>query len=476
MNTKRSCSSRRDLSRLVLAVALSGFTVPAVNAQTFSSGSTGADGPFAPTCSPTPCTVTVPLPASGVFNFTTVNIPAGVTVTFARNAGNTPATLLATGDVTIDGALDLSGGAANGPLPGRAGPGGFDGGLGGRAGTFLLSLNGSPGLGPGGGAGGDAAATGDPFGSPFSGSGGGFGTVGTGPFNNQGGGPTYATHVLFPLIGGSGGGGGAGDASLDGPGGGGGAGAVLVASSGAIILNGSILVNGGEGTASATIPTSFSGCGSGGGVRLVANDISGGDFAALIQVRGLLLGNCFFGGSGRVRLEAFQFNALSIPQQFSRGIPGTIVPAAGFPTLRITAVAGVAAPANPNATFLAAPDIALSPTLTNPVTVDLAATHVPVSTAVEVAVVTEGVATRTIVNSTPLGGTLASSTATASVTLPNGISVISATATFATALAGLDAPIMIEGEEVKWVRVAAPYGGGSTVTYITASGREFAMR
>ncbi len=81
-----------------------------------------------------------------------------------------------------------------------------------------------------------------------------------------------------------------------------------------------------------------------------------------------------------------------------------------------------------------------------------------------------------LVNSTPLGGTLASSTATASVTLPNGISVISATATFATALAGLDAPIMIEGGEVKWVRVAAPYGGGSTVTYITSSGREFAMR
>lgn len=36
----------------------------------------------------------------------------------------------------------------------------------------------------------------------------------------------------------------------------------------------------------------------------------------------------------------------------------------------------------------------------------------------------------------------------------------------------VDAPIMIAGEEVKWVRVAASYGGDSTFTYITNSGRE----
>ena len=42
-----------------------------VRAQnTFSSGSTGADGPFAPTTSQT-----ILVPESGVFNFTTVNIP-----------------------------------------------------------------------------------------------------------------------------------------------------------------------------------------------------------------------------------------------------------------------------------------------------------------------------------------------------------------------------------------------------------------
>src|SRR2546428_12637891 len=71
------------------------WTLP-VPAQPFSSGSTGADGALAPTGN-----TTVPLPPDGVLNFTTVNIPAGVTVTFAKNAANTPVTMLATGDVTI---------------------------------------------------------------------------------------------------------------------------------------------------------------------------------------------------------------------------------------------------------------------------------------------------------------------------------------------------------------------------------------
>ena len=51
------------------------------SAQTFSSGSTGADGAFAPASNQT-----VQLPEGGVFNFTTVNIPANVTITFKRNS------------------------------------------------------------------------------------------------------------------------------------------------------------------------------------------------------------------------------------------------------------------------------------------------------------------------------------------------------------------------------------------------------
>jgi len=53
----------------------------------------------------------VQLPESGVFNFTTVNIPAGVTITFRRNSRNTPVTILASGNVTIAGTIDVSGGS-----------------------------------------------------------------------------------------------------------------------------------------------------------------------------------------------------------------------------------------------------------------------------------------------------------------------------------------------------------------------------
>ena len=47
------------------------------------------------------------MPDSGVFNFTTVNIPAGVTITFNRNATNKPLTILAIGDVVIAGTIIL---------------------------------------------------------------------------------------------------------------------------------------------------------------------------------------------------------------------------------------------------------------------------------------------------------------------------------------------------------------------------------
>src|SRR6266545_4686386 len=105
--------------------------------QTFSSGSTGADGAYAPSCAPTPCTVTEALPPSGIYNYTTVTIPSGVTVRYTRNAANTPVTLLATGDVQIDGTLSVDGSqgapasTSGGPsvsLGGVGGPGGFNGG------------------------------------------------------------------------------------------------------------------------------------------------------------------------------------------------------------------------------------------------------------------------------------------------------------------------------------------------------------
>src|SRR5512136_1641500 len=113
------------------ALVLIGVPLPAA-AQTFVSGSTGTDGAFNPPSAVPPgttvngTTYTVPLPPSGVFNFTTITVPAGTTVKFAKNVNNTPAILLATGNVTIAGTFDVRGGA--GGLygrPGTGGPGGF---------------------------------------------------------------------------------------------------------------------------------------------------------------------------------------------------------------------------------------------------------------------------------------------------------------------------------------------------------------
>ena len=125
------------MKRHVIAM-LSLAVVPGL-AAAFTSGSTGADGAFNPTVN-----VEVQLPASGIFNYTTVNIPAGVTVKFKKNAANTPVTILATGDVTIAGTIDVSGTAA--AAAGAAGDGnqGDDGqpgkgGPGGRYGDFLPS-------------------------------------------------------------------------------------------------------------------------------------------------------------------------------------------------------------------------------------------------------------------------------------------------------------------------------------------------
>ena len=225
------------LTLLVLFVCIN------AHGQTINSGSTGADGPFNPpsqvpagttvigNCTNgSPCVVTVtlrepdpgqPIHANGrhVFNFTTVNIPQFATVRFTRNIANTPVIILAQGDVTVSGFIDVSGTTVSGSglSVGQGGPGGFNGGGGAR--VSAPTNFGGAGSGPGGG------------GSNVSGS---FGT-GTAEL-------VYGLPELQPIIGGSGGGGTGSFFSLvygsNVPGfrGSGGGGALLIASSGAIDL------------------------------------------------------------------------------------------------------------------------------------------------------------------------------------------------------------------------------------------------
>ena len=97
--------------RLAILLAASGVIsvlgLGSADAQTFNSGSTGADGALNVTG-----TTILTVPASGVFNFTTVSVPGATTLKFTKNATNTAVTILATGNVTIAGTIDISG--ANG--------------------------------------------------------------------------------------------------------------------------------------------------------------------------------------------------------------------------------------------------------------------------------------------------------------------------------------------------------------------------
>lgn len=481
------------LGALAATLCLAGLTAPVL---AYDSGSTGADGDFSPTVN-----TELQIPESGVFNFTTVNIPTGVTVTFKRNTSNTPVVMLASGNVTISGTLNLNGtnsthvGASgdgnlgDDGLPGLGGPGGYEGGRGGTAGKG----SGGAGLGPGGGGGGKYFYYSNYYNYYLGGGGGGFnGAGGDQPQFSSGGGwavgkggPAYGSSQLLPLIGGSGGGGGTGGLSFPGSGGGGGGGAILIASSGTVNVAGAITAYGGKsGSSSGSGCGGRGGYGSGGAIRIVATTISGnGALAATVlnttappyyQSPTCQSGSeqPYYGGAGaagRIRLEAETFTrtAVSDPAH-SFGSPSSAF-VAGLPTLRITSVAGVAAPANPTGDA----DITLPSTTPNPVTVEFATTGVPVGNTVSLRV-TPAYGDATTVVSPAITGSTSAGVASVSATLPSGPSVLSATTTYTIVTAmGEALSVYAQGETVEKVRLTTTMNGPTLATLITKSGKEF---
>jgi hypothetical protein len=144
------------------------------------------------------------------------------------------------------------------------------------------------------------------------------------------------------------------------------------------------------------------------------------------------------------------------------------------PQLRIVSIAGINAPSNPAGSFQAPPDVVIPALQTNPINVSLEASNIPIGTLVQVTVIPENGA-RTSVESSALSGTEASSSTTATITLPGGVSVIVATATVPVVLAN-GAPMFIEGEQVERMEVTASYGGETEVTYITKRGRRIGAK
>jgi hypothetical protein len=426
------------MKRLFLLATISLLLLTGNALATFESGSTGADGAFSPTAN-----TVLQLPPDGVFNYTTVNIPSGVTVTFQKNANNTPVYMLATGNVTISGTVRVDGVAGGTGIGGIGGPGGFNGGAGGAP-----YSPGGKGFGPGGG---NGSTT-----SSYCAGGGGYGATGAAYTGCGSGGSTYGYNNLIPLIGGSGGGGAGSSGSSIASGGGGGGGAILIASSGTITINGLVSAYGGN-------YAGFSAGGSGGAIRIVATTVSG---TGSLNASGGTGGYYNAGGLGRIRIEAGTRNfTFTTNPSYTYSMPGS-TSISNSPILTITSIGGVSVPANPVASY-SQPDVFLPNTTTNPVAIAVSAANIPVGTTVTVSVIPQyGSATSA---TAALSGTQASSTATANVTIPtqNFLSIITAQATFV-----LQTAMYWEGDKIEKVRVAAAMGKEPDTVYITTSGKE----
>jgi hypothetical protein len=369
----------------------------------FSSGSSGVDGALSITAPG----VTYFNPAAmgltkntNIFNFTTITIATGSTLKFWEGVFHGPVFLLASGDVLINGTIDITGDNSPGPTPSGAqqgiafaGSGGYSGGLGGIHGDSKHAA--LPGNGPGGGAPGDINSSSTyAVGGTFSGD-----------------------QFLVPLVGGSGGGGVNYNGEFGSQGGAGG-GAILIASSTKITLdslskggnNGYILATGGYGG-------SYTCGGSGGAVRLVSNSVLTAN-AGNIYVQGGG-GACKSGAGsiGLVRIEADSTNftssniggggaalQLSVPYALN-------LPTAPLPIISVTSIGGIAINANP----FSFPDATIN--TSSPVPVVITATNVPLTSTVTMYLLSDTGPNQTI--PVTLTGTNTASTATVNVTFPS---------------------------------------------------------
>ena len=362
---------------LLLCFALSTFAGQAFCALNVSFGtSPGSDGAFTPSGN-----TTVDLSSAGagtwdaagsgngvydaskwavVFKYSSVTIPYNVTVNFKNHPSNAPVVWLVSGNVEIDGAIDVSGqsSATNGAnaIPG---PGGFRGGSGNISGRASGS-----GFGVGGGNTGDS--------SNYNYGGGSYASVG-GASGSGSPGQTYGNPQILPLIGGSGG---SGTGNDNGDGGAGG-GAILIVATGTITLNGSIYANGGNQNYRSAAS------GSGGAIRLIAPIVNGSGVLRATPGSGDASG-----GFGRVRVETSSSTVtLSATPDFSLSAPDSPVmlwPDSTFPTVTVASIGSAAVPADPRASLESAADVQFNTSAAQ--TVTLTTTNVPAASTVTVRV------------------------------------------------------------------------------------------
>jgi hypothetical protein len=226
------------------------------------------------TVAPVDCGASWPV-GIGVFAFTRIHIPDGITVRFT---GSHAAALIASGSITIEGLLDLRGGECTDPRCG--GPGGFAGGYvrnpirrgeGPGSGTEGYGIGGVGDEAGGGGAG-------------ACGKGGKGGDAGVAMYPGGAGGSEYMKEALVPLCGGSGGGAGGFGTTMgeSGQRGGGGGGAIQIVSQQSVTVGSTsaspsgihVGGGGGQGDTGTNFNDGGGGGGSGGAILIEAPTVS----------------------------------------------------------------------------------------------------------------------------------------------------------------------------------------------------------
>ena len=321
-----------------------------------------------------------------VFKYSSVNIQAGALVTFANHLTHAPVVWLISGDVTINGEVNLDGHNAglNYTDAAEPGPGGF------RGGTVGMS-----GFGPGGGYGGYPP----------------HGYFSSLPY-------AYGNQQNVPLIGGSG-------DNYNGSDGGGGA--ILIAASGTININGSVHANSSSYYINSDYGQYYGS--SGGAIRLISGQLTG---IGSIAVSGA--------DAGRFRLEAT--NAPGINLSLPGGVnpltilaspfPLTLWPATNAPIVKVTTIlnanANVTAPVDPKASLGAGQDD-LAIATTDPVTIGLQTSNFPTNGTVNVYIKSLS-AGQTVLTANCISGDSNSANWQLVTTLPVNHTVIQARAVF----------------------------------------------
>lgn len=400
-------STLRILAGALLALSWS------ASADLAIPGADGSDGAFAPTAnveidlSQAP-TAGWSTPGDGrgvydptkwavVFKYSSVSIPAGVTVSFKNHDSRAAVIWLVSGDANIAGTLSLVGqNYLYAPARPEPGPGGFLGGVGYQS----SSSPAGGGLGIGGGLAGR--------------SGGSHATAG---YANPS--PLYGNRRVLPLVGGSGGG---GSTTTSGAGGAGGGGALVLAVTGTLRVDGIINASGGSGYS-----ITNSGSAAGGAVRLIAESLAG--TGRIYAVGGQ---TSTPGGEGRIRIEALSSSAVwdvvPLTNVAPPDDPVLLWLPAGAPTVEVISIATAAVPPDPRARLeLWREDISL-PLLGGPADIVLATNNVDTANATVRVRVTPEYGAPFFVNAAFDSGDYQAATWVATTTLPEGVFTVQAQA------------------------------------------------